>query len=86
MHDDDGLPSRREQFGLDGDIEKCCESCRFWCPPYDGERGECRKYAPSPMNVRDSARSHSVETYWPAMSKDDWCGEFEKHEEGWREP
>ena len=79
----------KERHGLDGDVEKCCENCRYFSPNgTDDERGDCRRHAPVPSSVRtDRHRAEGFATfdsYWPTMSHDDWCGEFEEIDaEGW---
>lgn len=72
----------KERHGLDGDIEKNCENCRFFAASGgESTRGDCRRHAPHPATIR--LRSYSeqgpeaYESYWPVMSHDDWCGEFE---------
>jgi hypothetical protein len=79
----------KERHGLDGDVEKNCENCRYFAAfGGESERGDCRRYAPHPSNVRvdnrDDDGSVRFESWWPVMSHDDWCGEFEKiDEENW---
>lgn len=46
-----------------------CESCKFFEPVFSSS-GECHRYAPSP--------TIKVGTHgWPAVEKDDWCGDGE---------
>jgi hypothetical protein len=73
----------KERHGLDGDIEKTCENCRYFsADSSNGERGDCRRHAPHPSNVRvrrmDADGTPLFESWWPAMNYDDWCGEFEE--------
>lgn len=80
MHDDEGMV-RRERLGLDGDHQKQCENCRYFCPNGEQGDGDCRRHAPQPANVRyrhrddDNARFVS---WWPEVNSDDWCGDFEE--------
>ena len=65
--------------GLDNEFDQTCENCRFFSPNYKQSGGDCRRYAPKPTNVMDSDEHHRAYTYWPEMSPDDWCGEFQWH-------
>ena len=47
-----------------------CERCAFFVAFRDGD-GECHIYAPS----IDNNWPHERE--WPAVTEQDWCGEFE---------
>jgi hypothetical protein len=81
MHDDDTPLPGRERHGLDGDIQKNCEHCRFFSG--GSESGECRRHAPAPPNTRHDRRSHvdddtvGFSAWWPSVDSSDWCGEFE---------
>jgi hypothetical protein len=81
MHDDDIPMPKKERHGLDGDIEKQCEQCRYFAPQGDGEQGECRRHAPAPHGIRHRSQMDDdtlgVESWWPTVSSGDWCGEFE---------
>src|SRR5688572_30048211 len=49
-------------------MNECCEKCRFFRHPGMAPNpGECHRRAPAIQNNR----------YWPAVNRDDWCGEFE---------
>jgi hypothetical protein len=65
--------------GFDGDDEKTCENCRFYALNYPKTGGECHRYAPRPRTTIDDDYWHAVDCYFPYMSGDDWCGEFEPH-------
>lgn len=72
----------KERHGLDGDIEKTCENCRFYAAQgEESTQGDCRRYAPHPSNVRvrdiGERGAPRFDAWWPVMSHDDWCGEFE---------
>ena len=45
-----------------------CSSCRF----YYSNESQCRRYAPPAAN-----HASEVKAFWPAVSEDDWCGEFQ---------
>ena len=52
-----------------------CESCRFWHhlpTSEDGERGECRRYAPRP----GSSPADDNYVSWAETFNSDWCGEW----------
>jgi hypothetical protein len=42
-----------------------CEICLY----FEADRGECRRHAPTTTAAWSS-------TFWPKVSKNDWCGEF----------
>ena len=72
----------KERHGLDGDVEKTCENCRYFAPyGTDSGEGDCRRHAPAPMNVRhrehDSDDTLRAEPWWPTVEDGFWCGEFE---------
>jgi hypothetical protein len=53
-------------------MNDCCEKCRFWRQPgLASNPGECHRRAPAIQSNR----------YWPAVNRDDWCGEFEMRED-----
>jgi len=55
--------------------QRCC-NCRFWhhLPVYeDGERGECRRYAPRP----GASRTDGNYIGWTETFNNDWCGEHQ---------
>lgn len=55
---------------------RCCGDCMFF-QKSDGELGECRRYAPRPVNLRqDIDTADDVFFVWPATNEDDWCGEY----------
>jgi hypothetical protein len=69
----------KERHGLDGDVDKTCENCRFFAPSTSGT-GDCRRHAPAPSNVRIRRMDEDCprfESWWPVMNEDDWCGEFQ---------
>lgn len=71
-----------EDDGLDGDNQKTCENCRFYRELMIDQEGECRRYALSPTRMQFGPRRNRHDDYrpeWPAVSADDWCGEFEEH-------
>ena len=51
-----------------------CASCRFYFP----EKGECRMYAPRIISGSGTGWS---DQYWPTVSPDDFCGQYERKEE-----
>lgn len=52
----------------------CCEKCRFCRQPRMAcNPGECHRRAP---NYAGHGGGH-----WPAVNRDDWCGEFEMRED-----
>lgn len=60
---------------------KSCFHCKFYY--IDGvasdSTSECRRYAPRPRaNQETDAR---FEPFWPNVSADAWCGEFEERKE-----
>jgi hypothetical protein len=57
-----------------------CANCR-WFKVEDREyTGECRKYAPRRLQWSDGYESGS-KTWWPAVKKNDFCGEFDLSDE-----
>lgn len=80
MHDDDNMP-KQNRLGLDGDHQKQCDNCRYFCPTGDSGEGDCRRHAPQPAILRD--RGHRDDdharfmSWWPTVNDDDWCGDFE---------
>lgn len=53
-----------------------CENCRFgeW---YEGvDEGYCVRYPPTPAGDRE----RGVDSHWPRVSTDDWCGEWKNKE------
>jgi hypothetical protein len=72
----------KERHGLDGDIEKTCENCRYFSGGGQSGDGDCRRHAPQPSSVR--IRRHgrdetvALDSWWPTVSDGDWCGDFEE--------
>lgn len=51
-----------------------CENCRYFQPnETNGETGDCRRYAPRPLQ---EGRPLSVLAPWPMVETADWCGEW----------
>lgn len=49
-----------------------CGDCRFFTKSHDSDRrGLCRRVPPVVV-----ATAHTTTTAFPAVSVDDWCGEF----------
>ena len=72
----------KERLGLDGDVEKQCEHCRYFAPQGgDSVVGECRRHAPAPSSIRERRRvdddTVGLSGWWPTVEDSDWCGEFE---------
>ena len=65
--------------GFDGNFDLTCENCRFFHLDHKETGGDCRRYAPKPMLFADTEDAHTVDTVWPQMCLDDWCGEFQLH-------
>jgi len=69
-----------ERHGLDGDVEKNCDNCRYYSADGQGE-GDCRKHAPQPCAVRDrsgrDADNVRIVSWWPRVMHSDWCGDYE---------
>lgn len=43
------------------------------------EEGECRRYAPRPMNFNPRTdEAPKVDAFFPIMLPDEWCGEWEE--------
>ena len=69
---------------------KKCEECEFWndlgepTGKYDGRTGECLRYAPRPLLIRESEweemndNREGFRTYWPVTGVMDRCGEFKQ--------
>ncbi len=63
-----------------------CEECRFFDanPPSDirksGSRaalyGACHRWPPTVIVTTDPNGGTHVSQRWPAVGKEDWCGEF----------
>jgi len=58
----------------EGNLLTTCKKCAFWFRYESGYKGECRRYAPKPLN------NMSKDTYWPEVASEDWCGEWKKGE------
>lgn len=58
-----------------------CDGCKFFKPSGpDGYEGECRRHAPrATLNPRTAADGDVKRqlVYWPEITADEWCGEFE---------
>ena len=52
-----------------------CQHCRYWDGSPGQTLGQCRKYAPVPVNELSRARHAS----WPSTRPTDWCGEGVRH-------
>ncbi len=53
-----------------------CETCHFYRPnPEQLEKGECRRYPPTPKLVNGVYFPE-----FPPVYKDDWCGEYKANE------
>lgn len=63
-------------------VEKCI-NCRFYdrrhARPLDGKAplwGQCRRHAPQLNPNPIHAKTYVVESIWPLVRDDDWCGEW----------
>lgn len=61
-------------------VRPVCETCRHWVR-LDRERGECRRYAPTPemlgaLGMLNGYRAH--ETVWPSTADADRCGDWKE--------
>ena len=54
-------------------MDEVCETCRFYFREDDTE--ECRKNPPTLLIDADNL----IGTYWPNVSRDEWCGEWQKN-------
>lgn len=62
-----------------------CRECRYFQhdrDPGTGARGWCKRRAPLPHYVDGDDFVREVLALWPIVDSDDWCGEFERHNEG----
>jgi hypothetical protein len=62
--------------------QEACETCRFWKDDQNKyATGHCRCYAPKPnffaVTQYDADGDGDFDAYWPLVSYDDWCGEYE---------
>lgn len=58
-----------------------CESCKFWNETGgtdEGLVGECRRNSPSPKTLEGAGGAKIRYAAWPAVSQDQWCGDFEE--------
>jgi len=51
-----------------------CEQCRWWLKGQSAVLGECRRMPPHPADNMTEPR------WWPHTLRNDWCGEFQRHE------
>jgi hypothetical protein len=55
-----------------------CESCKFWGEEANIKNlGHCHRYAPRSTLRSPLAGTESLDTVWPRLRSDDWCGEWE---------
>lgn len=55
------------------DDEASCSNCMYW-QALDDTAGNCRRHAPRPRTSEHTWR-------WPVTDDDDWCGEWEEHDD-----
>lgn len=54
--------------------EHKCSNCKYWVRvDCDDPTGNCHRRAP----LVTGGMMSSVETVWPSVNKDNWCGDFE---------
>lgn len=58
---------------------RCFDCDHFF---YNGESGECRRYAPKPKEYAEGPVIKAVVPSWPLVEKDDWCGEYSERGRG----
>jgi hypothetical protein len=69
---------------------KGCRSCRNFLmleefldridPATQGRKaqmGTCQRYAPHPAVLETTGAEHQVESRWPRVASDNWCGEWD---------
>jgi len=62
--------------------EQQCSNCRYMNKRHWPQIGhisrECRRHAPRPSCDKDVPAhfTGSLSIWWPAVNKDDWCGEW----------
>jgi hypothetical protein len=67
------LPQQPQPYSKEK-IERSCLKCEFWDQDKTNIlQGPCRRYAPRP---------YGQDNTWPSTSCDEWCGEFDKVDEG----
>jgi len=49
---------------------QACQNCGFF-EKLDADGGVCAKYPP-----RAAASGGLIDTFWPSVGNDDWCGEY----------
>lgn len=66
-----------------------CKDCRCWEQLFDGNRGQCRRRAPTAVPqlrmTTESEKGLDARTIgdslqlcvWPVTGMNDWCGEFQ---------
>lgn len=55
-----------------------CSGCKFWVAKgVFKKEGECHRYPPAPVYTGGGGMlvAGSTPSFWPATSKDDFCGE-----------
>lgn len=60
-----------------GTRDECCGNCKHWEPSDE----TCRKYAPHAGIVPKNFKGGFL-VCWPALARSEFCGEFEKAEDG----
>lgn len=53
-----------------------CRTCKYFHT--DGEKGQCRKYAPQAISPATASPRNKEGTCWPQVQPDDYCDEWVK--------
>jgi hypothetical protein len=65
-------------------MTKSCSSCKYYKPDYEGStQGLCRRFPPVlvPAHpLRIAIEDPNIETQWPEVNQEDWCGEYVRGE------
>ena len=59
-----------------------CAACRYFEVFEDGVVGHCRRYPPPEAGGMDIDTLDYIESRWPIVSNEDWCGEWTEAGEG----
>ena len=58
------------------ETSEICQRCKFYDPVTDEEYGECKRYAPRPIQQGEIGDP----PIWPTVLESMWCGDFENRQ------
>jgi hypothetical protein len=63
-------------------MDETCGNCRFWVASRNEEgEGTCHRHAPRCV-MSGQMTEDGIDTVWPWVAAEDWCGEWEASEGG----